>query len=123
VTYYNPDDSGFDKTVYTEGFCDVMALALHKLTGLPYCVFRDVAGAPSHVAVKIDDTAYLDVYGIHSGETENIPDVDGLFGTGHMDPADKQMFVAKAVQQVLADPDLQEALAEAKRIRQEGRWR
>jgi hypothetical protein len=61
---------------YRQGLCDAMALALHRLTGLPLVLFvgqtkdRDWGGwceEPAHVAVSPGKGLWIDVDGLHRG--------------------------------------------------------
>jgi hypothetical protein len=108
----------FDKAVYVDGWCDVMALALHRLTGLPFGAVRNREGCVEHVVVRVNDREYLDVYGIQSGATETVPVdvVDGLFATCGASKAEKSRYIRQAMRQAQADPELSDAIVTARRL-------
>lgn len=68
-----PTYPAFDKSFYMEGACDVMAIALHRLTGFPIgALFTGTVDDPwhhdsslDHVVVVVGTDYYLDVLGLH----------------------------------------------------------
>ena len=71
----------FEDTRYKVGFCDVAALALHQLTGLPLGLiggdyeddlFDEPAFEAAHACVILDNNRWADAYGIHTGIPDNL---------------------------------------------------
>ena len=124
------------RSFYMEGACDVMGIALHRLTGLPISAIWDGplgrgAGpawdpdsAIDHVVVMVDAHRYLDATGIHThphrleplgparygGVAEPCPAeeavVSDLFSTSTMSAEEREQAVQTAIQHVLSDPEL-----------------
>lgn len=56
-----------DITIFTEGDCHTLAMAIHRHTGWPVHAFiRDNGEADVHAFVKMPDGMYLDVLGVKS---------------------------------------------------------
>lgn len=110
----------WDRGFYMEGACDVFALALASLSGLPLGALTDDKGFLRHVVVVIDRGHYADALGIHAGEVDEplTPRaVKGLFSTCGMSEAQIQKHVAAAKRRILNDPELSSLISGRTRAR------
>jgi hypothetical protein len=110
----------WDRGFYMEGACDVFALALASLSGLPLGALTDDKGFLRHVVVAVDRGHYADALGIHAGEVDErlTPRaVKGLFSTCGMSEAQIQKHVATAKRRILNDPELSSLISGRTRAR------
>ena len=144
--YGTPFPETFDRDFYMTGACDVMGIALYRLTGFPIAGFwsyRSVDGVPcsrypawesdlDHVVVKVGFNHYLDATGLHIGRPALSGDprwviahgpcpvaevnVSELFMTCEMDTQEREDAIALAMRRVRADPLLQHAIRLAKAL-------
>ena len=125
----------FDRSYYMQGACDVMGIALHRLTGLPISALWDgpsgrglgPAWHPDsdidHVVVMVDSDSYLDATGLHraKGTLEPIgparyaveepcpPDeaaVSDLFVTSGMSAQEREGEIGLAMLRLQQDPKM-----------------
>lgn len=108
----------WDRGFYMEGACDVFALALASLSGLPLGALTDDKGFIRHVVVAVDRGHYADALGIHAGEVDErlTPRaVKGLFSTCGMSEAQIQKHVAAAKRRILSDSELSSLLSKKRK--------